>query len=212
MCRNAFWIILLKRGFMLNALDEYAVAARQRLSQKRYDHCVNVSKTAARLAELYGADAEKARLAGILHDITKETPVLEQVEYIEKLGGSVSFLELNRPQVLHQRSGAAYCRLVLGVTDEEVLCAVRFHTTGRRGITLLEKVLFTADLVSPDREYPDVETVRLLAEKSLDDAVIYSLGFTLKQLAGGRELIHPDTLDCYDYLLEERIKESNGIS
>lgn len=192
---------------MLIDFEEYTSIIKSRLSQSRFAHSLNVADSAAELAKKYGADEDKARLAGILHDITKETPLSEQYEYIIKGGDVLSKLELNKSAVIHQKSGEAYCRLELGITDPDVLGAIRYHTTGRRCMTLLERIVYTADFISADRNYPDVEQMRSLAQSSLEEAIMHSLKFTINKLLGDTDLIHPDTLECYNYLLEERIKD-----
>lgn len=192
---------------MLIDFDKYTAIIESRLKPERFQHSLNVADCAAQLAKKYGADADKARLAGILHDITKQTSLEEQYGYIINAGGELSKLERNNPSVIHQKSGEAYCRTVLGIDDKEVLGAIRYHTTGRRGMTLLERIVYTADFISADRNYPDVDKMRALASQSLEDAMIYSLKFTINKLVGETELIHPDTLECYNYLLEERIKD-----
>lgn len=192
---------------MLIDFEKYTAIIKSRLSESRFRHSLNVADSAVSLAKRYGADEDKARLAGILHDITKETPLTEQYEYIIKDGDFLSKLELNNPAVIHQKSGEAYCRLELGITEPEVLGAVRYHTTGRRGMTLLERIVYTADFISADRNYPDVDKMRSLAQVSLEDAIMYSLKYTINKLLGETALIHPDTLECYNYLLEEKIKD-----
>ncbi len=192
---------------MLIDFEKYTAIIKSRLSESRFRHSLNVADSAVSLAKKYGADEDKARLAGILHDITKETPLTEQYEYIIKGGDFLSKLELNNPAVIHQKSGEAYCRLELGITEPEVLGAVRYHTTGRRGMTLLERIVYTADFISADRNYPDVDKMRSLAQVSLEDAIMYSLKYTINKLLGETALIHPDTLECYNYLLEEKIKD-----
>lgn len=192
---------------MLIDFEKYTAIIKSRLSESRFRHSLNVADSAVSLAKRYGADEDKARLAGILHDITKETPLTEQYEYIIKGGDFLSKLELNNHAVIHQKSGEAYCRLELGITEPEVLGAVRYHTTGRRGMTLLERIVYTADFISADRNYPDVDKMRSLAQVSLEDAIMYSLKYTINKLLGETALIHPDTLECYNYLLEEKIKD-----
>lgn len=197
----------MKRGFTVNDFNKYESLIQERLSEYRYRHSLNVAESAVMLAKQYGADQNKARLAGILHDITKETPLDVQYGYIIKGGESISKLERNNPSVIHQKAGAAYCLLELGITDCDVLGAVRWHTTGRRGMTLLERVVYTADFISADRSYPDVDEMRRLAGMSLESAMLYSLKYTINKLVDKTELIHPDTLECYNDLLEEKIKD-----
>ncbi len=187
--------------------EKYDAVIKSRLSEHRYIHSVNVSKAAVRLARLNGADEEKAALAGILHDVMKEAPLDVQYEYIEKNGEKLTFSELHNPAVVHQMSGAAFCRLELGITDSDILLPIRYHTTGHANMTVAEKIIYTADFISAERDYPDVGVMRTLAEKSLDEAMIYSIKYTVNKLLLDTRLVHPDTLNCYNYLLESKIKE-----
>lgn len=186
--------------------DYYENLIKEHLSEKRYVHSINVSRAAVELSRLYGGDEDKARLAGILHDITKETPLSEQYALIEKNGEALSFLELHNSAVIHQKSGAAYCALELKVDDAEVLSAIRYHTTGRRDMTVLEKIVYTADLISAERDYPDVEIMRKLAAQSLDEAMLYAIKYTVNNLVSKTELLHPDTVECYNSILESKVK------
>ncbi len=187
--------------------EDYIEIIRQRLSEERFIHSMNVAKAARDLAKIYGADPEKAYTAGILHDITKETDHAWQAEYLERNGIKLSALEKINGRVLHQMSGALFCRKELGIDDGEILSAVRFHTTGRRNMALIEKVLYTADFISEERRYPDVEVMREKARRSLDEAMLYSLRYTINSLSSKIMLIHPDTLDCYNDILENAYRE-----
>ena len=187
--------------------EKYNAVIKSRLSEHRYIHSVNVSKAAVHLAKLNGANEEKAALAGILHDVMKEAPLDVQYEYIETNGEKLTFSELHNHAVVHQMSGAAFCRLELGITDNDILLPIRYHTTAHADMTLAEKIIYTADFISADRDYPDVGVMRTLAEKSLDEAMIYSIKYTVNKLLLDTRLVHPDTLNCYNYLLESKIKE-----
>ena len=167
---------------------------------------MNVAEAAAQLAKKYGADVEKAYIAGILHDITKEESHEAQREYITRNGIGLTELETLNGKVLHQMSGALFCRFELGIDDEDILGAIRYHTTGRRDMTLLEKVVYTADFISAERCYPDVEVMREKARQSLEEAMLYSLRWTIRDLSSKTMLIHPDTLECYNQILENEMK------
>ncbi|MEZ3421622.1 MAG: bis(5'-nucleosyl)-tetraphosphatase (symmetrical) YqeK [Eubacterium sp.] len=195
---------------MLYNNDKFIAIIKGRLSENRFVHSLNVADAAVLLAEKYGADAKKAYTAGILHDIMKEEKPEIQYRYISENGEKLTRLEMLNKQVLHQISGAAYCRAVLGIKDKELLGAVRYHTTGKRDMTLLQKVIYTADFISADRCYPDVSVMREKAMQSLEEAMFYSLQYTINDLAGKALLIHPDTLECYNSILE-KLKEKEGI-
>ena len=174
------------------------------MTQKRLHHSECVADAATMLAEQYGADAHQAMLAGMLHDCMKCASLEEQ----RAVCGRIFPLrpeDLEAPQVWHAFAGAAYLALECGVTDEAVLGAVRWHTTGHAGMTLLEKTVFTADLVSADRTYPDVEVVRELSKKSLCAANKYIMEYIFSKLEqSGRRAVHPDSVAWYNELIKER--------
>lgn len=186
----------------MNNNDEFINIIKERLSEKRFRHSLNVADCARTLAKKYGADEEKAYTAGILHDIMKEETIDIQRKYMAENGESIREIEFPNPLVYHQVSGAAYCRLVLGIDDEDILSAIRYHTTGRRGMALLEKVVYTADFISADRCYPDVDIMRTKAAESLEKAMLYSLRYTISDLSNREKAIHIDTVECYNDILE----------
>lgn len=135
------------------------------------------------LAERFGADVEQAYVAGILHDVMKEEEPSVQRAYIEKAGERMSNLEIRIGKVYHQMSGAAYARLELGITDPDILHAIRYHTTARRGMSLLEQIIYLADFISADRHYKDVETMRAKVDEGLEPGMFYALTYTITDLA-----------------------------
>lgn len=192
---------ILKNGLYDDGLSEYRRLLAKKLDDYRLNHSECVSECAAVLAEKYGADTEKARLAGLLHDVTKNTPKAEQLEIIGKSGITLTPTEMSNPKVWHQISGAAFLKDNGIISDEEILGAVRWHTTGRSGMTLLEKIVYVADFISADREYRDVGVVRRLAEISLEHAILYTSRYTVEKLVSADLPIHPATVDCYNDML-----------
>ena len=136
--------------------DELLEVLRLRLSKKRLQHSKNVADEAQRLAEKYGADPEKAYTAGLLHDICKEIPPEEQKNYVLLSRRDVCDAEKEVPALWHSIAGAYYAEFVLGCHDEDMLNAVRYHTAGRGNMSLLEEIVYMADLTSADRSYKDV--------------------------------------------------------
>ena len=171
------------------------------LSEYRRVHSLNVSAEAVRFAEKYGADVEKARLAGLLHDVTKETPGDLQLKIIEKGGIMLSELERRSPKLWHAISGACYIRDEIGIDDPDIFNAVRYHTTARAGMSKLEKCIFLADFTSAERDYPDIDVIRKYAEISLEEGMLYGIRYTLSRLAGRGDLISPDALAAYNEIL-----------
>ena len=184
--------------------NKYKDILKERLNEKRYFHSLCVADEAKRLAILYGADAEKAFFAGLLHDITKNATENEQLQMFEVFGIIADSITKNSHKLWHAVTGAAYIKNVLGVTDEEILSAVRYHTTAKRGMSLLEKILYLADFTSADRDYEDVDVMRKKVDISLDDAMRYALCYTIKELADKQVAIHPDTFEAYNEIMEEK--------
>ena len=182
-------------------LDDYKKIIKSRMSDYRYTHSVNVSKEAVRLAKKYGADTEKAAVAGILHDITKETPKEEQLQIMTDGGIILDNVQKNSSKLWHGISGSVYIRDVLNITDEDILNAVRYHTTGRAGMSLLEKIIFVADFTGDERNYDGVDIMREKALRSLEEAMIYGLQFTIQDLSSRALTIHPNALSCYNELI-----------
>ncbi len=195
-------------GMKSQTADEQFIAIiRSRLSDYRFHHSLCVAQEAKRLAELYGADADKAYTAGVLHDIMKDTPKEAQRQIFADYAVDLDDVEKRSTTLWHARSGEVFLRHVLGVTDEEILSAVRYHTTGRAGMSLLEQVLFTADFTSADRDYPDVSVMREYANQSLVKAIRYGVEYTIRDLIEQGRPVHPDTLAVYNEIV---LSEGNG--
>lgn len=186
-------------GMQSQTKDEQFISIiRARLSDYRFRHSLCVAEEARRLALRYGADPDKAYTAGILHDIMKDTDYGAQRKILADYGEELDDVEEQSCTLWHARTGAAFLRHILGVDDEDILQAVRYHTTGRAGMSLLEKVLFVADFTSADRDYPDVDVMRGFADESLDAAIRYGVDYTIRDLLHRRKTVHPDTLAVYN--------------
>lgn len=185
----------------MEKIERYRQEIRRHLGDYRYTHSLCVAESARQLAIRYGADPEKAETAGILHDIMKDTPPDQQLKFMEQFGIILTSVEHASQKLWHAMAGAAFLRQKLMVTDEEILLAVRYHTTGRAGMSLLEKVVFTADFISEDRTYSGVEKMRMLAAESLDAAMLEGLAYTMRELSKKRRVIHPDTVAAYNDIL-----------
>lgn len=187
--------------------SEFLEILKQRLTPSRLYHSICVAEKARHLAEKFGADSEKAYTAGLIHDIMRYEPPEEMLKLIDSDGKyKLSELERKITVTLHAVAGEVYLRTVLGVTDSDILSAVRYHTTGKEDMTLLEKIIYVADLTSEDRDYPDVNEVRETAEQSLEKATLRGLSFTIESNAKLNRPIHIDTVKAYNYLAE-RIEE-----
>ena len=183
------------------SIAEYKKIIKTMMSENRYNHCVNVSKEAVKLAKRYGGDEEKAAVAGILHDITKEMPKEEQLQIMHDSGIILDDIQKNAPKLWHGISGSVYIKKHFGIEDEDILNAICYHTTGRAGMSLLEKIIFVADFTSEERTYKGVATMRKKSRKSLEDAMLYGFKFTFSDLSSRELAIHPDELACYNEIV-----------
>ena len=190
--------------------DEYTEIRkllRSKLDDYRYIHSLGVADSARVLAKLYGADEEKAYFAGLVHDICKNIPKDEQLSIIEKGGVTLTDAEKNNPALWHGIAGECYLRLTMGITDPEILGSVRYHTTGKAGMCLVEKIIYVADYISAERNYPDVDVMRDLSlNHSLEKASLYSLIYTFNKMTKLQSVIHPDSVEYYNELIMKGVK------
>ena len=175
------------------------------LTQKRYYHSLCVADEAKRLAVKYGADENKAFLAGLLHDITKNIIEEEQLQMFSDFDIIPDSITKKSLKLWHAVTGAAYIKNILEIDDEEIISAVRYHTTAKKNMNLLQKILYLADFTSLDREYPDVDVMRKKVDISLDEAMKYALSYTITELVEKQVQIHPDTMEAYNQVMEEKI-------
>lgn len=180
--------------------EKYTKILAEKLNEKRYYHSLCVADEAKRLAEKYGADSEKCFLAGLLHDITKNLPAEEHLQIFETFGIMLT-AEEGSFKLWHAISGEAYIKNILNITDSEILDAVRYHTTAKADMSLITKILYLADYTSRDRDYPDVDVMRVLVDSSLEEALKYSLKYTISDLLSENRVIHPDTLAAYNEVM-----------
>ena len=179
---------------------EFLEEIKKHLQPERLYHSINVAEEAKKLALHYGADPEKAYTAGLLHDILKNTPDSELLNFFREKGIILTRTEQVSRKTWHAIAWEAYCRLKLSVTDSEILSAIRWHTTARAGMTLLDKVIFIADFISADRDYDGVERMREKAYISLESAMLEGLQFTLAELIENGWAVHEDSLAAYNEL------------
>ena len=188
-------------------VKDYDKIISKRMKEARLRHSRNVAKEAVRLAKKYGADAQRAEIAGILHDATKETPEEEQLELIRRAGFVLSDMELSSHKLWHAISGAAFAKVEMGITDQEIIDAIRYHTTGRAEMSLLEKVIYIADFTSAERDYDGVDRMRKFADKDIDDACLEGLAFTITDLSERKLTINPDTFSGYNWFAAQKMKK-----
>ena len=178
-----------------------------KLELPRFQHSLNVAQSARYLAKRYGCDEQKAYTAGLLHDVMKNSSPEEQLEVIAQAGIELLPVERANKKLWHAIAGAAYIRTVMGIDDEELYLAVRYHTTGRENMTLLEKIIYLADYISAERSYNGVEDMRRLCDESMDSAILYALEFGIPDLVRKGSVVHPDSVGLYNEVV---IKKTGG--
>lgn len=182
---------------------------KQTLSEKRYEHTLGVEYTAACLAMRYGADMEKARLAGLLHDCAKQISTKEKLKACEKYHLSVSEYEQKNPELLHAKLGACFAKELYGVEDKEILSAITWHTTGKPDMSLLDKILYIADYLEPNRDQAEnLPEVRSLVFQDLDKCLFRILEDSVGYLASRNCVIDPMTEKTYHFYKEQQEKNN----
>lgn len=172
-------------------------------SEKRKIHTEGVRETAMALAEKYGADPGKAELAALYHDMYRGVSEDVLNYYIKHLGLDKKYL--NNCNLAHSKIAAIIMRRDYGIEDKDVLNAVSYHTTGRAGMSLLEKIIYIADAIEPNRKYPGVEALREAAMRNLDEACLLSLTRTIEYVQGQGNYLDHDTLLARDYFETEKL-------
>lgn len=172
----------------------------KRLDSRRYEHTLGVAYTAAALAMRYGEDVNNALLAGMLHDCAKCLTNEKRVNICEKYNIAISEAELKNPYLLHAKVGSFLAMKKYGVTDKDVINAILNHTTGRPGMSMLEKIIWISDYIEPGRKQaPNLVQIRETAFDDLDQALLLALEDTLNYLHAGNMEIDSMTQKTYDF-------------
>ena len=189
------------------ATDESEIEkfVKEKLKPERFEHTLGVRDTAVRLAEKYGADTGKARIAALVHDSAKNLSLSEMLKLCKKYDIITDELQKRQKALLHGIVAEGIAFFELGITDSDILDAVRYHTTGRKNMPLLTKIIYLADCIEPSRNYSGVETLRKLSLENLDHACRMSLDSTISFLISKGAEIHTDTLEARNSLIRGEI-------
>lgn len=182
-------------------IDVVMKALKKDLTDKRFTHSKNVMNTAGKLAKRNGYDVEKAKLAGLLHDCARYMQPEELFDICENNGITITPVERKQPYLLHAAAGMILASQKYDIYDLEILNAIRYHTTGRADMGLLEKIVFVADYIEPGRKYPGISPVRDKAFRNLDGAIIEILNATIGFILKKHTLLHEDTVKARNYFL-----------
>ncbi len=181
---------------------KYLSLLESRLTEKRLYHSLCVKQEAIKLAEKYDADVEKCAIAGILHDVCKDMPFDEMEKMVRSSTRAVCEIELKEKKLWHSIAGAYFAETELDIDDEVILQAIRYHTVGRKNMSLVEKVIFMADYISEDRKFDYVSRLRLLAYTDLDKACLEAITISLNELINEKRLVPLSTFECYNQLID----------
>ena len=184
-------------------LEQLRPVALSCLNHRRIPHVLGTEEEAVRLARRWGADTDKARRAALLHDCTKKLDLREQLALAERFHVPLDEMERREIKLLHAKTGAGVAEAAFGA-DGEVAGAIRWHTTGRGNMTLLEKVIYLADYIEPNRDFPGVEELRRICYEDLDAGLLLGLEMTIREMEERGAPIHPKTLEARDALKGQR--------
>lgn len=184
-------------------IEQYRTLLQGRLSEYRLRHSEGVMKEAVELARIHGADPQKARIAGLLHDMTKEFSREEHFRLFEKYNVALDENLKTNKNLWHAVSAACDITETFGITDREIASAIRYHTTGKAAMTPLETILYVADLTEANREYSDVDFYRTLAREDLDKAAYLAMVWCMKDLEKRKLPVHQDMIDGCAHLAKK---------
>jgi len=187
-------------------MDSIYSYIQRHASNHRIGHIEGVLETADQLAKRFGADREKTKLAALSHDLYRGVKPDALNVYVNQLDLPKKYLD--NCNLAHAKVAAEMLRRDFGIEDEDVLNAVRYHTTGRAGMSLLEKIIFLADSIEPGRNYPGVEAIREAAKMDLDRACLMCLERTIEYINKKGYYLDPDTLDAREWFLKK--EKMNG--
>lgn len=173
---------------------------KEDLDKKRYEHTLGVAYTAASLAMAHMSDIEDAYVAGLLHDCAKYLPGEEKLKRAKENNITINEAAMKNPDLLHAELGAILAKEKYGINDEDILNAIRFHTTGRKEMSLLEKIIYIADYIEPNRkDIPGLSKARSIAFKDINAAMAFVSGNVLKHLKDIDAMIDELTIECNEF-------------
>jgi predicted HD superfamily hydrolase involved in NAD metabolism len=173
------------------------------LNESKLKHSLSVSETAVSLAVKYGENVEKARISGLVHDCAKGMKDEELIKVARTHEIQLDEVCISNPSILHGLVASIIAKEEMGIEDEDMLMAIRYHTTGRRNMSVLEKIIYIADYIEPLRTFDGVEELRRLSNIDLDETVVQSLENAIRYVISQNGLLHTDTIHARNYLLSK---------
>lgn len=176
---------------------------KDKLSDSRYQHTIGVAYTAASLAMIHGEDIDKALYAGMLHDCAKYMNGEEMLKIAKKQSFEISDAELNKPDLLHAKVGEYFAKEKYNIKDKEILSAIRWHTTGKPDMSLLEKIIYIADYIEPGRDkMPRLDVIRKKAFENIDECLTMILSDSVDYLKNSDMYIDDTTFKTYEFYVK----------
>lgn len=189
----------------INQMDK---KLKMTLSERRYLHSVGVMESAVKLAEHFGADVEKARIAGLLHDCAKEIDKDEAVRLCDEMKIEIDEEKRVQKGLLHADLGAEFIKRDFGIDDKEIYDAIKYHTMGRCDMTMLDKIIYLADFIEPNRrEFEGLSELRKLSFEDLDKAMLFAVNLSISFVLQKGKVLHKQTTETREYftkLIDER--------
>lgn len=186
---------------VLTNIEQYL---HKHLDAGRLQHSRYTAEVAVELARKYGADEHKALIAGLLHDVAKGACRHGMLNVAEQYHVDADEAEKANPELLHGKLGAAMVKTDLGIDDDEILSAIRWHTTGRANMSLLEKIIYIADLIEPGRDFAGIDAIRELAYQDIDEAMLAALKQVMEFVMCRGFSLHPSSVEAYQYIQNTR--------
>lgn len=189
------------------SIEEIKLYLRENLKESRYIHTLGVADTAKKLAKINGVSEEKAEIAGLAHDVAKNLSKDRMKEIMKENNIVLSKVEENNSNLWHSIVAPVEAADKLGIKDEEILDAVRWHTTGKINMSTLTKIIYIADMIEPSRDFKGIEDIRKAAFEDLDKGVYYGLNSSIEVLLVRNLLIDENTISARNYfLLDSKFK------
>lgn len=195
---------------MMISLEQINLKLEKILSEERYQHSWQVSKLAEEIAEYYHVSSKKAKIVGLIHDCAKDYSYVQLQKLMDQYNIRLNKIEKHIPGIWHAYVGAEMARDIFRISEQEMIDAIKYHSTASRHLSCLGKILYIADKIEPGRNIENIHKVRRIVWQDIDEALLGLLNQELKQLISRNLLIHPSTLQARNEILYNKIRFLNG--
>ncbi len=194
------------------SIEQMKEKLNKRLTDHRYIHSLGVVETAVKMALTFGVDEKKAQVAALLHDCAKQIPYDEQLKLCYEYGIETDEIKEKQKGLLHADLGAYLAKVEFGISDKEILDAIKYHTLARENMSDLEKILYLADIIEPNREdFDGLETLRRLCFLDLDEALLCGLNLSIAHVEKKSGTLHPQTIKAKEYIKTKLMKGTKSL-